>query len=143
MSIASVVAKGSKKRAIAQCICTKSDKHEVIVNNRPFALMQPQMLRSKVMEVFMLLDRKYYENLAFKVSVRGGGDVTRMYAIRQSIAKGLLAFYGKFIDEQVQSELKAVIAKYDRFMLVADSRRKEPKKAGGPGARARYQKSYR
>jgi len=32
---------------------------------------------------------------------------------------------------------------YDRTILVADSRRKEEKKAGGPGARARYQKSYR
>jgi ribosomal protein S9 len=27
--------------------------------------------------------------------------------------------------------------------LVADPRRCEPKKYGGPGARARYQKSYR
>jgi len=32
---------------------------------------------------------------------------------------------------------------YDRSLLVADQRRREPKKYGGPGARARYQKSYR
>ena len=32
---------------------------------------------------------------------------------------------------------------YDRSLLVADPRRCEPKKYGGPGARARYQKSYR
>ena len=32
---------------------------------------------------------------------------------------------------------------YDRTLLVADPRRCEPKKFGGPGARARYQKSYR
>jgi small subunit ribosomal protein S16e len=32
---------------------------------------------------------------------------------------------------------------YDRNLLVADQRRCEPKKYGGPGARARYQKSYR
>jgi hypothetical protein len=30
-----------------------------------------------------------------------------------------------------------------RTLLVADPRRVEPKKFGGPGARARYQKSYR
>ena len=30
-----------------------------------------------------------------------------------------------------------------RSLLVADPRRNEPKKFGGPGARARYQKSYR
>jgi hypothetical protein len=29
---------------------------------------------------------------------------------------------------------------YDRALLVADARRREPKKAGGPGARTRYQK---
>ena len=32
---------------------------------------------------------------------------------------------------------------YDKTLLVADNRRIEPKKYGGPGARARYQKSYR
>ena len=32
---------------------------------------------------------------------------------------------------------------YDRSLFVADPRRTEPKKFGGPGARARYQKSYR
>ena len=32
---------------------------------------------------------------------------------------------------------------YDRSLLVADPRRCEPKKYGGPGARARVQKSYR
>ena len=32
---------------------------------------------------------------------------------------------------------------YDRSLLVSDPRRKESKKFGGPGARARYQKSYR
>jgi ribosomal protein S9 len=32
---------------------------------------------------------------------------------------------------------------YDRFMIVDDSRRVEPKKFKGPKARARFQKSYR
>ena len=32
---------------------------------------------------------------------------------------------------------------YDKTLLVADNRRMEPKKYGGPGARARSQKSYR
>ncbi|MCK4634076.1 30S ribosomal protein S9, partial [Candidatus Bathyarchaeota archaeon] len=33
--------------------------------------------------------------------------------------------------------------KYDRTMLAGDPRQKEPKKFGGPGARAKRQKSYR
>jgi hypothetical protein len=37
--------------------------------------------------------------------------------------------------------LKKSLVAYDRTLLVADPRRCEPKKFGGPGARARYQKS--
>ena len=37
--------------------------------------------------------------------------------------------------------MKKALVSYDRTLLVADPRRCEPKKFGGPGARARYQKS--
>jgi small subunit ribosomal protein S16e len=47
------------------------------------------------------------------------------------------------VDEQSKNELKKALTQYDRSLLVADPRRAEPKKFGGPGARARYQKSYR
>lgn len=39
--------------------------------------------------------------------------------------------------------LKQALTAFDRTLLVADNRRCEPKKFGGPGARARFQKSYR
>ena len=47
------------------------------------------------------------------------------------------------VDEASKREIKDVLVAYDRTLLVADTRRCEPKKFGGPGARARYQKSYR
>lgn len=47
------------------------------------------------------------------------------------------------VDEASKKELKDILIQYDRTLLVADPRRCEPKKFGGPGARARYQKSYR
>lgn len=47
------------------------------------------------------------------------------------------------VDEQSKNEIKSILLTYDRTLLVADPRRCEPKKFGGPGARARYQKSYR
>ena len=47
------------------------------------------------------------------------------------------------VDEASKKEIKDVLTQYDRTLLVADPRRCEPKKFGGPGARARYQKSYR
>lgn len=143
MDVQSVSAKGGKKTAVAVAVCRKSDKFEVYVNKRPLHLFQPQMLLSKVLELFKVVGENFYNDLFFDVSVRGGGDVTRMYAVRQAVAKALLAYYGKFVDEQIKADIKSSIMKYDRYMIVTDSRRKEPKKAGGPGARARYQKSYR
>ena len=47
------------------------------------------------------------------------------------------------VDEASKKEIKDILTSYDRTLLVADPRRCEPKKFGGPGARARYQKSYR
>lgn len=67
----------------------------------------------------------------------------QIYAIRQALAKAIVAYYQKFVDEQSKKELKEQLVSYDRNLLVADPRRREPKKFGGPGARARYQKSYR
>ena len=75
--------------------------------------------------------------------VKGGGHTSQVYAIRQAIAKAIVAYYQKYVDEQSKNELKKALIAYDRTLLVADPRRSEPKKFGGPGARARYQKSYR
>merc|ERR1712080_588860 len=49
----------------------------------------------------------------------------------------------QYVDEQSKQEIKDILVQFDRSLLVADPRRNEPKKFGGPGARARYQKSYR
>ena len=73
----------------------------------------------------------------------GGGSTARMYAIRQALSKSLVAYYQKFVDETSKKEIKDILLNYDKTLLVADPRRCEPKKFGGPGARAKYQKSYR
>jgi len=64
-------------------------------------------------------------------------------AVRQAIAKAIVAFYQKYVDEQSKREIKDILVQFDRSLLVADPRRCEPKKFGGRGARARFQKSYR
>ena len=63
--------------------------------------------------------------------------------IFQAISKSLVAYYQKFVDETSKKEIKDILLNYDKSLLVADPRRCEPKKFGGPGARAKYQKSYR
>ena len=59
------------------------------------------------------------------------------------MAKGIVAFYQKFVDENSKREIKELLLQYDRQLIVSDPRRCEPKKFGGRGARARRQKSYR
>ena len=78
-----------------------------------------------------------------KVRVSGGGRVAQIYAVRQAISRALVAYYQKYVDEASKKEIKDMLVQYDRTLLVSDPRRCEPKKFGGPGARARYQKSYR
>lgn len=75
--------------------------------------------------------------------MKGGGSTAQIYAIRQALAKGIVAYYQKYVDEASKKQIKDTLVQYDRTLLVADPRRCEPKKFGGPSARARYQKSYR
>ncbi len=75
--------------------------------------------------------------------VKGGGRIAQIYAIRQALAKSLVAYTQKFVDEATKKQIRDTLVQYDRTLLVADPRRCEPKKFGGPGARAKYQKSYR
>ena len=72
--------------------------------------------------------------------VKGGGHTSQVYAIRQAIAKAVVAYYAKYVDAFSAMELKKKLVAYDRSLLIADPRRAEPKKFGGHGARARRQK---
>lgn len=84
-----------------------------------------------------------FSDVDIRVRVKGGGRVAQIYAIRQAISRALVAYYQKYVDEASKKEIKDMLVNYDRTLLVSDPRRCEPKKFGGPGARARYQKSYR
>jgi len=76
------------------------------------------------------------DSVDINVRVIGGGVMGQAEAARMVIAKGLVEYYGDM-------NLKDRYVQYDRTMLVGDPRRSESKKFGGPGARARKQKSYR
>ncbi|KPI41343.1 40S ribosomal protein S16 [Cyphellophora attinorum] len=133
---------GKKKTATAVATCKKG-KGLVKVNGKPLALVQPEILRFKVYEPLLILGLERFAEVDIRVRVQGGGHTSQVYAIRQAIAKSIVAYYQKFVDEHTKNSLKQALVQYDRTLLVADNRRSEPKKFGGPGARARYQKSYR
>ncbi|CAF4952103.1 40S ribosomal protein S16 [Pieris napi] len=133
---------GRKKTATAVAYCKRG--HGVLrVNGRPLDLVEPRLLQYKLQEPILLLGKEKFSGVDIRVTVKGGGHVAQVYAIRQAISKALIAFYQKFVDEASKKEIKDILVQYDRSLLVADPRRCEPKKFGGPGARARYQKSYR
>ena len=97
----------------------------------------------QVYEPILILGKERFEDVDIRVRCKGGGYVSQIYAIRQAIAKSLVAYYQKYVDEAAKQEIKDILLQYDRSLLVADPRRCEPKKVGGRGARARCQKSYR
>merc|ERR1712157_494764 len=125
----SVQVYGRKKTATAVAHC-KRGKGLIKVNGRPLEQMEP----------VLLLGKARFEGVDIRIRVKGGGRVAQVYAIRQALAKSLVAYYQKFVDEASKKEIKDTLIQYDRTLLVADPRRKESKKFGGPGARARYQK---
>jgi len=90
----------------------------------------------------LIVGLERFAEVDIRVRVSGGGHTSQVYAIRQAIAKSIVAYYQKFVDEHSKNQLKQALMLYDRSLLVADNRRCEPKKFGGPGARARFQSTY-
>jgi len=133
---------GRKKTAVAIAQC-KYGKGNIKINGKPFNVLKPDILRLKLSEVTNILGHARLSRFDLKVLAHGGGQVSQMYAIRQALARSILAFYTKFLDVESRLELRDLIMASDRTLLVADPRRCEAKKAGGRAARARFQKSYR
>ena len=133
---------GRKKNSIAVATC-KAGNGLIRVNGAPIDVLEPSTLRIKVYEPILLLGAKTFSGVDIRVRVRGGGYTGQVYAIRQAIAKAIVAYHQKYVDENSKRELKERLLQYDRTLLVTDPRRCEPKKAGGRGARSKKQKSYR
>lgn len=93
--------------------------------------MQPEILRFKVYEPLLIIGLDKFAGVDIRVRVTGGGHTSQIYAIRQAIAKSIVAYYQKFVDEHSKNQLKQALVQYDRTLLVADNRRCEPKKFGG------------
>ena len=133
---------GRKKNSVAVAT-VRGGAGLIRVNGQPLDLVQPQVLRIKVFEPILLLGGDVFSEVDIRVRTRGGGHSSQIFAIRQAIARGIVAFYQKYKDESSKREIKEKFLHFDRSLLVVDARRCESKKFGGPGARARYQKSYR
>merc|ERR1719454_62177 len=108
------------------------------VNGKPIQLIEPESMRMKVYEPIFIVGADRFQDLSIRVRVKGSGSMAQVMAVRMAIAKGIIGYYQKYKDEQSKRELKELFLQYDKGLLVSDSRRCEPKKVGGKGARARF-----
>ena len=131
----SILRSGKRRTAIARAII-KEGKGRVFINGKPIEIVEPEIVRMKLLEPFYFLSKKIKEKIDIKVKVKGGGYIGQADAARTAIARALLAWTNS-------EELRLKFLEYDRHMIVGDPRRREPKHFGGPGARAKYTKSYR
>ena len=126
---------GKKKTAIARA--TVSDgEGRVRINSQPVELVDPEVAQLKMLEPFRIASDDLREEVDIDVTIEGGGVMGQADAVRTAIARGL-------VDHTSDAELRDAYMEFDRSLLVNDVRQSESKKWGGPGARARYQKSYR
>ena len=130
-----LVLSGKRKTAIARAT-VKGGKGRIRVNNIPVEIFEPRPARDKIMEPILLVEDEVLKQVDINVKVSGGGFMGQAEAARIAIAKSLLKW-------TKSTRLETALRDYDRTMIASDPRQKEPKKFGGPSARARDQKSYR
>lgn len=133
----------SRKKTATAVAFAKQGRGLIKVNGQPIENIEPEALRLKAFEPVLIVGQDKFSNLDIRIRVKGGGITSQIYAIRSAIAKSIVAYYAKYVDESSKNELRSILLDYDRNMLVSDPRRCEPKKYGGRSARARFQKSYR
>ena len=130
-----IVAAGKRKTCVAKAYI-KEGTGKITINKMnyehlPFfhrlLIKEPVEITKKVLGNF---------NFDIEVSTAGGGNESKIESSRLAISKALVLF-------TKSPELKKAMVEYDRSMLVADVRRKEPYKPGDSKARAKRQKSYR
>ncbi|MCP3960526.1 MAG: 30S ribosomal protein S9 [bacterium] len=121
---------GRRKTATAR-VYLRPGSGEIEVNRRPLdSYFANEVLKMIVKQP--LLYTETAENFDITVTVTGGGNSGQAGAIRHGITRALVDY-----NEELRPKLKAA------GFLTRDPRKKERKKYGLKGARARYQFSKR
>ena len=123
-------ATGKRKTAVAR-VWMKPGIGQITVNKRPleqyFTRESDRMLLLEPFKVTDMLDK-----LDMYVNVKGGGIFGQAGAVRHGVSRAVVS---------MNAELRNILKK--QGFLTRDSRMKERKKYGQPGARARFQYSKR
>ena len=123
---------GKRKSAIARATL-KPGKGKVRINKILIEVFEPKLERMKLEEPLILAGD--ISDLDINVTVMGGGVMSQAEAARLAIARALV---------KNNKKLEKIFLTYDRHLLVADVRQREPRKPNTSGkARSKKQKSYR
>ncbi len=121
---------GRRKSSVARVYLTPGSG-EIEINGRTVDDYFPRYAHRAAV-LFALRHTENQEKVDLWIKVRGGGQTGQAGAIRHGIARALLQF-----DPELRPPLKKA------GVLTRDSRMKERKKYGQPGARKHYQFSKR
>jgi len=130
-----IIISGKRKTAVAKATITEGSGN-VLINKIPYenldffkklVIKEPVENAKKTLRDF---------NFDIRVNVKGGGSESQIEASRLAIARALVKF-------TKSDSLKRAFSKYDKNLLVADTRRKEAYKPGDSKARRKRQKSFR
>ena len=138
----------TRKTAQAHVYITKG-VGKVRINNIPLEMI-PQETAREVIFAPLEISGDLRSKVDISVRVKGGGFMGQASAAAIAISRALIGWTKSKkeprdhpLTKTIREDLKKRILEFDKYLISGDARRKEPKKFGGPGARARKQKSYR
>ena len=121
---------GKRKKAVARTRLYQGTG-QITINDRPYEDYFPRKTLQMIVQQALKLT-KNVDKFDIKVNVAGGGVAGQAQAVRHGIARALL-----LVDPELRGTLKKA------GFLTRDARKKERKKYGQKGARARFQYSKR
>lgn len=126
--------KAKKKEAVARAV-VKKGTGKIKINKKDISIIAPYYVNELISEPITLAG-DIMKEMDISVNVKGGGFMGQAVATRSAIAKAI-------VEHTKDKKLKEKFMKYDRQLLVDDSRRVEPKKPLGKKARKKKQSSKR
>lgn len=130
-----IVESGKRKTAVARAILVEGSG-KITINKKDHKTLQ--LFNMLKIEEPLRIAQEVLGKINFdaKISVRGGGEKSQIDAARIALSKAIVKFSNS-------KELSKAYLNYDRNLLVADIRRKEPNKPGDSKARSKRQSSKR
>merc|ERR1711963_1091649 len=92
-----VTGKNKTAKAVARI---SAGEGRIIVNKRPLDLFSIPALKAKLYEPINVAGANYFAEFDISITVKGGGSVSQVYAVRMAIARALVAYYHKYVDER-------------------------------------------